>query len=448
MQKYDVFENMPIKKAVISLAIPTVLSQLITVAYNMADTFFIGQLNDPVQVAAATLSMPPFIFLTGIANLFGIGGASFMSRQMGAGNPEKARRCTAFSIWGALTAALVYGLVFLLFKGSVLPLIGVHGDTFPLVYQYLFWTTTLGAVPTVMNTLFSHLVRTEGKSKSASFGVMLGCVINIILDPLFIFVFKMEIMGAAVATMVSNCIASLYFIFIILRDKGTVISMHPRYFTLKEHIPREVLITGFPSFLMVLMSFFSNTFLNSLVSGYSNEAIAGMGIAKKVDVVGFAIAQGMTQGVLALIGYNYAAKNYERMKAAVRTTLIYSVSIAAVFSVALFIFASPIARLFIQNEETVAYGQRFLRIMCVTIPLASVTMLVVTVFQATGEKTRPMVISLMRKGGFDIPFMLLYNHILGVMGIAWATPTADILAMLAGVLLLAPYWKKLMSKIS
>ena len=447
MQKYEVFENMPIKKAVISLAIPTVISQLITVVYNMADTFFIGQLNDPVQVAAATLSMPPFIFLTGIANLFGIGGASMMSRQIGAGNPEKARNCAAFSMWGALMAALVYGLLITVFKGSLLPLIGVRETTFPLVYQYLFWTTTLGAVPTVMNTLFSHLVRTEGKARSASFGVMLGCVMNIILDPLFIFTFKMEIMGAAVATMVSNCIATLYFIVIILRSKETVISLCPSFFTLKEGIPREILTTGFPSFLMVLMSFFSNTFLNSLVSGYSNEAIAGMGIAKKVDMVGFAIAQGMTQGVLALIGYNYAAKNYQRMKAAVKTTLIYSVGIAAVFSIVLFLFASPIARMFIQNEETVAYGQRFLRIMCITCPLASVTMMVVTIFQAIGEKTRPMLISLMRKGGFDIPFMVLYNMLIGVIGIAWATPTADVLAMTAGLLLLAPYWKKLMAKI-
>ena len=171
-----------------------------------------------------------------------------------------------------------------------------------------------------------------------------------------------------------------------------------------------------------------------------------MGIAKKVDMVGFAIAQGMTQGVLALIGYNYAAHNTKRMKDAVRITLCYSVGIAAAFSLVLFIFASPIARLFIQNEETVAYGQRFLRIMCVTCPAASVTMMVITVFQATGEKVRPLILSMLRKGGLDIPFMLLYNALLGVFGIAWATPTADILTMTIGILLILPYWKKLMAR--
>ena len=448
MQRKELFESMPVRKAVISMAIPTVLSQLVHVLYNMADTFFIGQLNDPTQVAAATLSMPPFLFLTGFANLFGIGGASLISRRMGQKRPDAARKCAAFSIWGGFMVSLLYGLAILLFRDRLLPLIGTNETTYPLVYQYLLWTTVIGAVPTVMNTLFSHLVRTEGKARSASFGVTLGCVLNIALDPLFIFVFDMGIMGAAAATMVSNFIAMLYFVILILRDRETVISLNPRHFTLRERIPREILITGFPSFLMVLMSFFSNTFLNTLVSGYSNEAMAGMGIAKKIDMVGFAIAQGMTQGVLALIGYNYASGNRQRMKDTIKTTLIYSTGTAAVFSVLLFIFAPFITRSFIQNEQTVAYGQRFMRIMCVTCPAASVTMMVVTVFQATGEKLRPMLVSMLRKGGLDIPFMLLYNALLGLEGIAFATPTADILTMTIGILLVIPYWKKITALIS
>ena len=448
MQRSELFESMPVRKAVISMAIPTVLSSLVHVLYNMADTFFIGQLNDPTQVAAATLSMPPFLFLNGIASLFGIGGASLMARRMGQKNPEAAKKCAAFSIWGGVSVSLIYGLVILLFRDRLLPLIGTNETTYSLVYQYLLWTTVIGAVPSVMNTLFSHLVRTEGKAKSASFGVTLGCVLNIALDPLFIFGFNMGIMGAAVATMLSNFIAMLYFVILILRDRTTVISLNPRHFTLKNRIPLEILVTGFPSFLMVLMSFFSNTFLNTLVSGYSNEAMAGMGIAKKIDMVGFAIAQGMTQGVLALIGYNYAAGNRERMKATIKTTLAYSTGIAAVFSVLLFLFAPAITRWFIQNEQTVAYGQRFMRIMCVTCPAASVTMMVVTVFQATGEKLRPMIVSMLRKGGLDIPFMLLYNALAGVEGIAFATPTADILTMTIGIILIIPYWKKITALIS
>ena len=448
MQRKELFESMPVRRAVISMAIPTVLSSLVHVLYNMADTFFIGQLNDPTQVAAATLSMPPFLFLNGIASLFGIGGASLMARRMGQKNPDAARKCAAFSIWGGVAVSLIYGLVILLFRDRLLPLIGTNETTYPLVYQYLLWTTVIGAVPSVMNTLFSHLVRTEGKAKSASFGVTLGCVLNIALDPLFIFVFGMGIMGAAAATMVSNFIAMLYFVILILRDRTTVISLNPRNFTLKNRIALEILVTGFPSFLMVLMSFFSNTFLNSLVSGYSNEAMAGMGIAKKIDMVGFAIAQGMTQGVLALIGYNYAAGNRERMKATIQTTLVYSTGIAAVFSVLLFVFAPQITRSFIADAQTVAYGQRFMRIMCVTCPAASVTMMVVTVFQATGEKLRPMLVSMLRKGGLDIPFMLLYNALAGVEGIAFATPTADVLTMTISIILIIPYWKKITALIT
>ncbi len=445
MQRKELFESMPIRKAVISMVVPTVLSQLVFVLYNMADTFFIGQLNDPVQVAAATLSMPPFLFLTGIANLFGIGGASLIARRMGQKNPAAARKSAAFSIWGGAMTSVLYGLVILLFRDRLLPLMGTNEATYPLVYQYILWTTVIGAVPTVMNTLLSHLVRTEGRARSAGFGVMLGCFLNILLDPLFIFVLHMGIVGAALATMASNTIAMLYFIVLILREKDSVIALNPRHFTLRERIPVEILVTGFPSFLMVLASFFSNTFLNTLVSGYSNEAMAGMGIAKKIDMVGFAVAQGMTQGVLALIAYNYASGNRERMRAAIRTTLLYSTGIAVVFTLILFIFSPQITRAFIGDAQTVAYGQRFMRIMCVTCPTASVTMMAVTVFQATGEKFRPMLVSLLRKGGLDVPFMLLYNAVAGIEGIPFATPTADLLTMLIAVSLIVPYWKKVIA---
>ena len=409
------------------MVVPTVLSQLVFVLYNMADTFFIGQLNDPVQVAAATLSMPPFLFLTGIANLFGIGGASLIARRMGQKNPASARKSAAFSIWGGAMTSVLYGLVILLFRDRLLPLMGTNEATYPLVYQYILWTTVIGAVPTVMNTLLSHLVRTEGRARSAGFGVMLGCFLNILLDPLFIFVLHMGIVGAALATMASNTIAMLYFIVLILREKDSVITLNPRHFTLRERIPVEILVTGFPSFLMVLASFFSNTFLNTL------------------DMVGFAVAQGMTQGVLALIAYNYASGNRERMRAAIRTTLLYSTGIAVVFTLILFIFSPQITRAFIGDAQTVAYGQRFMRIMCVTCPTASVTMMAVTVFQATGEKFRPMLVSLLRKGGLDVPFMLLYNAVAGIEGIPFATPTADLLTMLIAVSLIVPYWKKVIA---
>ena len=444
MDKKYLFEESPVRKAVITLAIPTVISQLITVIYNIADTFFIGQLDDPVQVAAATGAMPPFIFLTGIANLFGIGGASLISRDLGGNHPERAKNVSAFAVWGGILTAFLYGMAFMVIRPVLLPLMGTTPETYELTYQYVFYTVTLGAVPTVLSTILAHLVRTEGYAKQASLGLTMGGILNIILDPLMIFGLHMQIQGAALATLLSNCAACIYFLVLMRKNrKNLCIRIHPRDFTLKKQIPREVLVVGLPSFVMTLMSFFSNVTLNQLVAGYSSEAVAGMGIAKKVDMVGFAVAQGMTQGVLALIGYNYAAGNRERMGKTIRIALFYSAGLALAGSVLLYLFAAPLSGIFIDNGEPIQYSQRFIRILCLSLPLSSCIMMAVTVFQATGKKLPPLILSLCRKGGLDVPFMLLYHFLGGVYGIAWATPTADVLTALLSAALFFPYWKKL-----
>lgn len=440
----ELFESRPVQKAVIALVVPTIISQLITVIYNMADTFFIGQMNDPHQVAAATLAMPPFILLTGIANLFGIGGSSLISRSLGQNDREKAKRCAAFSIWTAIAVSFLYGLVMLVFRPIILPAIGTNADTYDLCYQYTFWTITAGALPTVLNAELAHLVRSEGHSRQASFGVAFGGVLNMGLDPIFIFSLHLQIAGAAIATMLSNLAATVYFLILIYRKReNSVITFDPRYYTWKHGIPREILLVGFPSAMMNLMGIASNIILNRLVAAYSSAAIAGMGIAKKIDMLAFAIATGMSQGVLPLIGYNFAAKNFERMRAAIKTAFLYSIIIAALGTIYLFTCAVPVSRFFINDAETVVYGQHFLRTICITCPCVSVTMMVITLFQSTGNKLQPMVLSLLRKGGLDVPFMFLMDHLVGVSGIAWATPIADVLAMTAAACLFIPFWRRL-----
>ncbi len=440
------YEKMPVSKAIVSLVIPTVISQLITVIYNMADTFFIGQLNDPSQVAAATLCMPPFILLTGIANLFGIGGSSLISRCLGKGEMDKAKRTASFCIWSAAGVALVYGLSFLFLKPFVLPILGAKATTYDHCFSYLFWTVTVGAVPTVMNACLAHLIRAEGLAKQAGFGVALGGVLNIVLDPIFIFIFKMDIAGAAIATALSNVIAMLYFAVIIYRLKNeTVITASPSYFTWKQGIPKEVCVVGLPNLIMNLMGILSNTILNNMMSSYSDAAIAGMGIAKKIDMLTFAVSIGMTQGVISLIGYSYAAKNYKRMNRVIKTNSAYTMTLAVVTTLFLFFCAVPVSRFFIADEATVAYGQRFLKILCLICPMQAVTMMVITIFQAIGKQTQPLILSFMRKGTVDVPFMFLMNWFVGAVGVAWATPIAELCACLVSVILFIPTFKSLLN---
>ncbi len=442
--KTELFEKTPVMRAVLALVIPTVISQMITVVYNMADTFFIGQVGDPDQVAAASLCLPLFLVTTGLANLFGIGGASLIARSLGLGDTDKARRTSAFCIWTSVAVAFLYGLAISLLRGAILPAVGADEFTYDFCASYLFWTLTVGAIPTVLNAALAHLVRAEGYSGQASFGVALGGGLNILLDPVFIFGLHLDITGAAVATMLSNLIAMLYFIALILGSRGKFrLSLNPKYYAASDGIAKEVLLVGLPSSIMNVMAIFSNITLNKLLVNYSNAAVAGIGIAKRIDMLSFAIANGLSQGVIPLIGYNYSAKNTARMRSAIKVTLLLSLAVTTVGAILLFTCANPLVRAFINDAEIVRYGSMFQRIICITGPFTGITAVIISIFQSVGQKGKPLVLSMLRKGGLDVPFMFLLDQLGGADAIAWATPIADCGAMLVGMLLFVPLWRKM-----
>lgn len=443
LENERLFASAPVNQAVLTLAIPTVISQLITVVYNMADTFFIGQLGDPNQVAAATLAMPIFMFLTAFANLFGIGGSSVISRCLGIGDYERAKHCSAFCIWASIIVSFIYGVAIIAMRGYLLPILGANAQTSEFCASYIFWTIGIGAVPTVMNAGLAHLIRSEGYSGRASVGVAFGGILNIVLDFIFVFLFELGIKGAAIATMLSNVAATFYFFIFLFRiRKKSTITFSLQYFTLKKGIPMEVVTVGLPSFIMTFMSTLSNMTLNKIIASYSNAAVAGMGIAKKIDLIAFAIAQGMTQGTLPLIGYNFSAKKMERMSRILKVLVADCLIVAFAGALFMFLAANPITQCFIDDVETVGYGCTFLRIVCLACPTTALNFLVITVFQATGRKVEPMVLSLFRKGGLDIPLMLILNAFVGINEIAWATPLADFLALGISLVMVVPYLKR------
>ena len=445
----QLFEEAPVLKAVLALEIPTVISQLITVVYNMADTFFIGQVGDPNQVAAASVCLPLFMLLTGMANLFGIGGASLISRCLGEGDNDKARKAAAFSIWTAAIVAFSYGTLIYAFRSVLFPMVGADSATYDFCCQYSFWVITIGAVPTVLSAAFAHLVRAEGYSRQASFGVALGGILNCFLDPLFISVFHMEIAGAAIATLLSNIAAAFYFIILIEKKRDSVVlSLNPRNYTIGMKIPSEILLVGLPSAIMNICGVMSNIVMDRLMSSYNDAALAGLGIAKKIDMLNYAISTGLSQGVIPLIGYNYSSKNYKRMMSAVKTTIVISVLVAVASTAFLLTEASVIVRAFIDDPRTVSYGILFQRIICLTGPLIPVSMVIITMFQSVGKKVVPTVLSMLRKGCVDIPAMILMNRLSGVNGIAWGTPIADVISMIVAIICFIPFWNGLREKIT
>ena len=445
----ELFESMSTGKAVLTMSIPMVVSQAITIIYNVADTFFVGQMNEPDQVAAITLALPLFYFLTALTNLFGVGGASMVSHYLGLKEDVQAKNCAAFCIWTSVGAAFLYGLVICALRPVLLPFIGADSDTYQYAYQYIFWTITVGAVPTVFNPMIANLIRAEGYSRQASFGVAFGGILNIFLDPVFIFGFKMEIAGAAIATMLSAWAATVYFLaFLFRKRKITVITLNPAYYTVRKTISLQTVVIGLPNFVISFMATRSSAVLNPLVAAYSNEALAGIGIAKKKDLLAFAIAQGMTQGTLPLVSYNYASGDRVRMMKIIKTTLKYGLTIALSGMLLLLVAAAPLSRLFIDESATAAYSKYFLRVIALTCPTTTLTLLTISVFQATGKKVQPIFISTLRKGLLDIPLMLILNHFFQIGGLVWAIPLADLAALMIALILFVPYAKKLRSPLS
>ena len=250
----------------------------------------------------------------------------------------------------------------------------------------------------------------------------------------------MNITGAAIATLLSNTAAMVYFIvFIHKRRRISVITLSPKYYTVGERIPIEVVTTGVPSFLISMTATVSNMVLNRIIAGYSNAAVAGMGIAKKVNMLAFAVAQGITQGTLPLIGYNYTSGDRERMMKVIKALFVFCLSVALVIAVGLYTSAGAVSRLFIDDETTAGFGELFLHIICCACPMSSITFFSLTVFQATGKKIQPLILSVLRKGTVDLPFMVLFNHLIGINGVAWATPVAEVTSMAVSLALVVPY---------
>ena len=443
------FGEAPIVRAVLALAIPTVISQIILVVYNMADTFFIGLTGSDAMLTAVTVCMPAFMFLSAISNLFGVGGASVIARALGADDPKRARGAAAFAFWGCVTVTLVYSLGAWLFMDPFVDLLGggdpaVHGDA----CRYLIWTVALGGLATSLNALLGHLVRSEGRSVQAGFGIALGGVLNIALDPLFMFALLprgSEVVGAAMATSLSNLIATAYFLALLFRiRRQTVLSLKPCRAALRDRIPGQVLATGLPACLMTLCENISYAVLDNLMSLSGTMMQAGLGVAKKVNMLAHCMVRGMAQGVLPLIGYNYAAGNHRRMRSAVGISMAISVCLAALCMAASLLFSRDLVGVFIRHEsDSLVYGARFLQILCIGGPFSACAYAIISFFQAVGKSWRSLMLAILRKGVLDIPMMFALARLIPIYGIVWATPIADVLCCIVAVAMYGQFLRRL-----
>ncbi len=444
--KAELFENSPIPKAVMTMAIPTITSSLVMVVYNLADTYFVGMLNDPVQNAAVTLAAPVLLAFNAVNNLFGVGSSSMMSRALGQKKYDIVRSSSAFGFWCALCSGLLFSFLVTLFRGPLLTGLGADAVTAGATGEYLFWTVSCGAAPAILNVVMAYLVRSEGSSFHASIGTMSGCILNIILDPIFILPWGLDMgaAGAGCATFLSNCFACGYFfVLLFLKRKNTYVAISPKALRFQRAIVLGVCAVGIPASIQNLLNVTGMTVLNNFTSAYGADAVAAMGIAQKVNMVPMQVALGFSQGIMPLISYNYGSGNSRRMKDVFFFSSRISLGISATVTLIYFFGAQGVVSLFMENPAIVAYGSRFLQGMCLGLPFLCMDFLAVGVFQSCGMGGKALAFAILRKIVLEIPALCILGSLFPLYGLAYAQFTAEVVLATAAVLVLARLFRGL-----
>ena len=451
--KRELFEKMPVPKALATLAIPTIISQLITMIYNLADTFYIGLANNPSMTAASSVAFTLVFMMNALPNLFGVGGGSLISRLMGEKRDGEAGGVASYSFYMTLIWTAVYSVAVFIFMDPLLRLLGATDGSIEFARQYAFWVVVIGAIPATLSMTMSQLLRSEGFADKASIGLGLGGVLNIILDPIFMFVILEEgneVLGAALATMISNIIVLIYFVinYLVIKKK-TVISLNPRKAFLKaEHI-KAVFAIGIPSALGSLLACLANVVINNLASSYEylygDVPVAAIGIAKKIDMLPMNVGFGLCQGMMPLVAYNFASGDHKRMRAIARAARNASMIFAG-FCILLFqIFAHQIAGAFNGHAQTVEMSTDFLRILCLAVPFMLFNLQISFTFQAMGMGKQSLILSSLRQGLVNIPLLFIMNKLFGLYGIVWTQLISDVITGVISYIVYRKSLKKLMS---
>ncbi len=449
VRKTDLFEKMPIKSAVLKLSIPTVLSSLVMVIYNLADTYFVGILNNSVENAAVTLAAPLLLAFNAVNNLFGVGSSSMMSRALGKKDYETVYRSSAFGFYCSVISGLIFSLLYTALNSQLLIVLGADSETTAATAEYLKWTVSFGAVPAILNVVMAYLVRAEGASLHASVGTMSGCVLNMILDPIFVLPWGLDMgaSGAGCATFISNCFACIYFfVLLYVKRKSTYVCVNPKKFSFRKSIVTGVFSVGIPASIQNLLNVTGMTVLNNFTSAFGAEAVAAMGIAQKINMVPMQIALGSSQGVMPLIGYTYASGNTDRMKKSLMFLSKYALGFLAVITVGFYFGSDLMISLFMKNEAIISYGSEFLKGLCLSLPFLCMDFIAVGVFQACGMGGKSLIFAIMRKIVLEIPFIFLLNYLFPLYGLAYAQTMAEVILAAAAIAVLISMFKKLKAK--
>lgn len=425
-QSMEIFEKAPIPTAVLKNAVPAMAAMLMVLVYNLADTFFIGQTHDDIQVAAVSLATPAFLIFMAVGTIFGIGGTSVISRAMGEGRPDYAKKVCSFCMWSCAAVGLVMSALFLIFMEQILYLMGASADTWDFARTYLTIVSCSGPFVLIANC-YSNIIRAEGRSGTAMMGQLLGNLLNVILDPIMILAFGWEIAGAAIATVIGNVVGAGYYILYFLRGKSTL-SIHPRDFQAGNKVCTGVLAIGIPASLGSLLMSVSQIVVNAHMTAYGDMAVAAIGVAMKVTMMTGMICIGFGQGIQPLLGYCVGAGLWDRLKSSMRFSVLFSLGLSVVMTAVCYLCTGRIVGAFLTDQAAFDYAVAFARILLTTSLLFGVFYVLGSALQAMGAATAALIVNLSRQGIIYLPALFLLEARLGMEGLLWAQPVADILS--------------------
>lgn len=433
ISKDELFSNAPVLQALAAMAVPTIISQLINLIYNMVDAFFIGRTGNSYMMAATTITLTMVMLNVAFSNLFGVGGGSLVARLMGRKEHGYARQVSAFSAYGAILLAVTYSVLVGLFLDPVLRLLGASDATIGFARQYAMIVIVIGSLPGILSQTLAHLLRNAGYSVKASMGLSMGGVLNMVLDPLFMFVILprgQEVVGAAIATMLSNVIACLFLMRAYVKASVEApLSLNPKdAAALPRGFMHDIFSVGVPSAMLTGLFDLANICLNVLSAAHSDLVLAAMGIVMKVERLPNAVNVGLSQGMMPIVAYNYASGNYERMHEVIRKTRYIGLIFAGASILLFELLAGPVSRAFLSTSGndaqtaimTVAYAAAFLRIRCLASPVQFINYNTSFCMQGMGKGKATLLHATVRQLGFYIPIMFLMDRVFGTIGLASA----------------------------
>ncbi len=437
----EIFENAPVPKAVFLNIIPSIISMLMVLVYNLADTFFIGQTKNAYMVAAVSLATPAFLFFMAVGMLFGIGGTSLISRMLGQGKKEDARHACSFCFWTGAIVGVIGMVVILVANDPVCALVGATPATEKYVKQYLM-IVALGVPFLVIGNTFSSIIRAEGKANKAMMGMILGNVANIILDPVMILFLGWNVAGAAVATVIGNVLSAVFYIAHFM-TKGTMLTINPKEYRADNKIATGVMAIGIPASLNSILMSTSNVLVNKLMTVHGDMAVAGLGVAMKVNMVAVMLLIGVGTGIQPLLGYNFGSGNRKRFLGVLRFSLILAVTMSIIMSVICYLGAGPMVNAFLKEPDAYSFGMDFARKLIISGPVLGILFVMMNTIQSMGAAIPSLILSISRQGVLYLPVLFLFNAVFHSAGmLVMAQPVTDYLATALSIILMIISYRK------